>query len=368
MLPFFDLKRVQDEIGDELRGVVDRVINRGDYILGEETVAFEREFSEYIGTKWGIGMNSGSDALLLSLLALGIGKGDEVITVSHTFSATSDAIVRAGAKPIFVDVDERTFCMDASAIEEQITEKTRVLLPVHIYGHPADMSPILQLAEEYSLFVVEDACQAHGAKHMGKKVGSLGHLGCFSFYPTKNLGACGDGGMVLTNDEELAEKLRMLRNYGQKEKYHKVIMGQNSRLDELQAAILRSKLKRLDGWNDRRRMIAGQYHSLLEDTDLILPFEENYALHIYHLYVICHRWRDRLQTQLREKAEIQTMIHYPVPVHQQEFYKKMGCTTHLPITDRVSRQVLSLPMHPWLRDEDVSRIAEGVRMCLNAIC
>jgi len=367
MMPFFDLKRAHTEMGIELMAVIQRVMERGDYILSEETATFETEFSEYIGTKWGVGMNSGSDALLLSLQALGVGKGDEVITVSHTFSSTVDAVVRLGAKPVFVDVDPETFCMDAASIEEKISEKTKALLPVHIYGHPADMDAILQLAEDYNLFVVEDACQAHGTEHDGRKVGGLGHLGCFSFYPTKNLGAGGDGGMVVTNNEEMANKLKMLRNYGLKEKHHKEIMGQNSRLDEVQAAILRAKLKHLDRWNERRRMIANQYNSHLEDTDLVLPTEKEYAQHAYHLYVVRHAKRDLLQNYLRDKAKIQTMVHYPVPVHQQEIYRKMGYTPHLPITEKLSRQVLSLPMHPWLTDEEVSTVAKGVRGCLDAI-
>jgi dTDP-4-amino-4,6-dideoxygalactose transaminase len=367
MMPFFDLKRAHKEMGIELMAVIQRVMEKGDYILSEETAKFEKEFSKYIGTKWGIGMNSGSDALLLSLKALQIGKGDEVITVSHTFSSTVDSVVRLGANPVFVDVDPETFCMDAASIEEKISEKTKALLPVHIYGHPADMDEICQLAEDNNLYVVEDACQAHGADHNGRKVGGLGHLGCFSFYPTKNLGACGDGGMVVTNNEEMANKLKMLRNYGLKGKNHKEIMGQNSRLDEVQAAILRAKLKHLDRWNERRRMIANQYSSYLEDTDLILPIEKEYAKHAYHLYVVQHENRDALQIQLRDNAKIQTMIHYPVPVHQQRIYRKMGYTTLLPKTEKICGQILSLPMHPWLTDEEVATVAKGVRGCIDAV-
>jgi dTDP-4-amino-4,6-dideoxygalactose transaminase len=367
MMPFFDLKKVHTEIGTQLIGAIKRVMERGDYILSEETAAFEKEFSDYIGTKWGVGMNSGSDALLLSLQALEIGKGDEVITVAHTFSSTVDAVVRMGARPVFVDVDPETFCMDTASIEDKISEKTKALLPVHIYGHPADMDAISQLAEHYNLFVVEDACQAHGAEHRGRKVGGLGHLGCFSFYPTKNLGACGDGGMVVTSNEEIAEKLKMLRNYGLKGKHQKEIMGQNSRLDEAQAAILRAKLKHLDRWNERRRVIANQYRSYLEDTNLILPIEKEYAKHAYHLYVVQHEKRDMLQNCLRDKAKIQTMVHYPVPVHQQEIYRKMENTPKLPITEKLCGQILSLPMHPWLTDEEVATVAKGVSRCLDAI-
>ena len=367
MIPFFDLKRAHAEMGIELIGAIQRVMERGEYILSEETTAFEMEFSEYMGTKWGIGMNSGSDALLLSLQALGIGKGDEVITVSHTFSSTVDAVVRLGAKPIFVDVDPETFCMDATIIEDKISEKTKALLPVHIYGHPADMDVILRIAEDHNLYVVEDACQAHGAEYKGRNVGGLGHLGCFSFYPTKNIGACGDGGMVVTNNEEMAKKLSMLRNYGLKEKHRKEIMGQNSRLDETQAAILRVKLKHLKRWNERRRTIASQYSSYLEDTDLILPIEKEYAQHVYHLYVVRHEKRDLLHDYLRDKAKIQTMVHYPVAVHQQEIYRNMGYTPTLPSTEKLCREILSLPMYPWLTDDEVATISKRVRGCLDAI-
>ena len=369
MIPFLNLKRAYSEMGVEIDWAVQRVMQRGNFILGEETEALEKDFSEYIGTKWGVGVNSGSDALLLSLQALEIGKGDEVITVSHTFASTTDAVVRNGAEPIFVDVDPETFCMDAALVEERISERTKALLPVHIYGHPADMDAILKLARDYNLYVVEDACQAHGAKYKGKRVGGLGHLGCFSFYPTKNLGACGDGGMVVTDDEMLASRLRCLRNYGLNERYKKGLMGLNSRLDEIQAAILRTKLKHLDRWNERRRNIARQYGSALKDTGLILPVEKTHAEHIYHLYVIRHKKRDLLQKLLQDK--VQTLIHYPIPVHQQPAYGfgngKADWGRGLPVTETVCKEILSLPMNPYLTDEEVAEVAKSVRGCLNAI-
>jgi dTDP-4-amino-4,6-dideoxygalactose transaminase len=369
MIPFSNFKRAYSEEGIEIDQAVQRVMQRGDFILGEETRALEEDFSGYIGTKWGVGVNSGSDALLLSLQALGIGKGDEVITVSHTFTSTADAVVRNGSEPVFVDVDPETYCMDATLVEEKISEKTKALLPVHIYGHPADMDAIFELARDYNLQVVEDACQAHGAMYKGKRAGGLGHLGCFSFYPTKNLGACGDGGMVVTDDERLAGRLRCLRNYGLSGKYHKDMMGLNSRLDEVQAAILRTKLKHLDSWNERRRNIARQYSSGFEDTDLILPVEKSYARHIYHLFAIRHKKRDLLQKLLKDK--VQTLIHYPIPVHQQQAYRirdrKVGCRKELTVTEAVCKEVLSLPMHPYLTDEEVAEVVKSVRGCLNAI-
>lgn len=369
MIPFLNLKRAYSEMGIEIDRSLQRVMQRGDFVLGEETEALEKDFSEYIGTKWGVGVNSGSDALLLSLQALEIGKGDEVITVSHTFTSTADAVVRNGAEPVFVDVDPETFCMDAALVEERISERTKALLPVHIYGHPADMDAILELARDYNLYVVEDACQAHGAKYKGKRVGGLGHLGCFSFYPTKNLGACGDGGMVVADDEMLASRLRSLRNYGLREKFHKEMMGLNSRLDEIQAAILRTKLKHLDRWNERRRNIARQYSSAFEDTDLVLPVEKTYAQHIYHLFAVRYKKRDLLQKLL--KYQVQTLIHYPIPVHQQKAYRirigKVECIKELPVTEAVCKEVLSLPMHPYLTDEEVAEVVKCVRGCLNAI-
>jgi dTDP-4-amino-4,6-dideoxygalactose transaminase len=362
MIPFIDLKSEYAEINEEIAQAVQRVIKSGWFILGEEIKKFEEEFSKYIGTKYGIGVNSGSDALFLALKALGIGKGDEVITVSHTFISTVDAIVRNGAKPVFVDIDPDTYCIDATKIEEKITERTRAILPVHLYGHPADMAPIMNIAEKYNLFVIEDACQAHGAEYKGRKVGGLGDLGCFSFYPVKNLGAYGDGGIVVTNNEELAEKLGLLRNYGQPQKYHHDFVGVNSRLDEIQATILQVKLKHLDAWNERRRRVAKLYNELLGDSEIVTPIEKGYAKHIYHLYVIRHKDRNKLQQHLSKK-EIQTMIHYPIPVHMQKAYLNLnlGFNVHLPVTEKICNEILSLPMHPGLNDDEVSSIAEVIK-------
>ena len=357
MIPFIDLKREYAEIREEINQAIQRVLDSGQFILGEEVEKFEKEFSKYIGTKYGVCVNSGSDALFLALKALGIGNCDEVITVSHTFISTVDAIVRNGAKPIFVDIETETYCIDVTQLEKKITSKTRAIIPVHLYGHPADMDPIIELAEKYDLYVIEDACQAHGAEYKGKKVGGIGDIGCFSFYPTKNLGAYGDGGMITTNNEELAEKLRMLRNYGSRVKYHHEFLGINSRLDEIQAAILRVKLNHLDEWNERRRKNASLYTELLIDSGIVTPMEKEFAKHVYNLYVIRSKYRNKLQDYLR-KYGIQTLIHYPTPVHMQKAYTSLGFSANLPMTMTICREILSLPMHPWLTNKEIMRIAE----------
>ena len=360
MIPFIDLKREYAELAEELAQAVQEVMTRGWFILGEEVERFEAEFSAYVGTRYAIAVNSGSDALLLAIKALGIGNGDEVVTVSHTFISTADAVVRNAAEPVFVDIDPDTYCIDVAGIEREITDRTKAILPVHLYGHPADMDPIMEVARKYNLAVVEDACQAHGAEYGGSKVGSLGHLGCFSFYPVKNLGAYGDGGIVVTNDERLAREVKMLRNYGEVEKYRHAHLGINSRLDEIQAAILRVKLKYLDEWNERRRRLAQMYSALLEDSDVVTPVEREYAKHVYHLYVIRCGERDKLQRRLSER-QIHTLIHYPIPVHLQEAYHGLGRSTQLTVTERICDEILSLPIHPFLRQDEVAAIVEAVR-------
>ncbi|MGB9915118.1 MAG: DegT/DnrJ/EryC1/StrS family aminotransferase [Candidatus Bathyarchaeales archaeon] len=358
MIPFIDLKREYTEIKCEIDEAIRQVIKKGVFILGEETEKFEREFSSYIGVKYGIGVNSGSDALFLALKALGISTGDEVITVSHTFIATVDAITRNGATPVFVDINPETYCIDAEEIERKITKKTKAILPVHIYGHPSDMDQILEIAQAHDLHVVEDACQAHGAEYKGKKVGSLSDASCFSFYPIKNLGAYGDGGIIATNNEELAAKLRMLRNYGQQQKYHHELIGINSRLDEIQAAMLRVKLKHLNEWNSKRRENAKIYNELLSEAKIITPAEKN-AKHVYHLYVIRCKERDLLKQYLL-KNEIQTLIHYPIPVHKQKAYLNLSSRHQLPITEEICKEILSLPMFPQLTKKEIETVANAV--------
>jgi dTDP-4-amino-4,6-dideoxygalactose transaminase len=356
MIPFVDFKRENEEIGQEILQVIQRVLKSGWFILGEETEKFEDEFSKYIGAKFGIGVNSGSDALYLAVKSLGISIGDEVITVSHTMISTVDAITRNGAKPIFVDINPETYLMDVSKVEAKISDKTRAILPVHLYGQPVDMDPLMEIAEKYGLNVIEDACQAHGAKYRNAKVGSIGDIGCFSFYPTKNLGAYGDGGMLTTSNKELADKLIKMRNYGQSAKYYHDFVGVNSRLDEIQAAILRSKLRHLDEWNEKRRTTAKLYTDLLSKTEVTTPIEKEYAKHAYHLYVIRHKHRDKLQEYLLKQG-VQTLIHYPIPVHNQRAYMR---SDKLPITEKICGEILSLPIYPWLKEDEVKTISEHI--------
>lgn len=360
MINIVDLKSEYQEISSQLGKAIDRVLESGWFIFGEELEGFEKEFSKYIGSKYGVGVNSGSDALFLAVKALGIGEGDEVITVSHTFISTVDAVVRNGARPVFVDIDPDTYCIDVTKIETAITDKTRAILPVHLYGHPADMGSIMEIAKKHKLCVIEDVCQAHGAEYKGKKAGSIGTVGCFSFYPAKNLGAYGDGGIVVTNDEKLAERLKMSRNYGQPKKYYHDFVGVNSRLDEIQAAILRVKLNHLDEWNGRRRRIAKLYHKFFEDSDIVVPVEKEYAHHAYHLYVIRHKDRDNLQQYLLQNG-IQTQIHYPIPVHKQKAYSDSGSDAQLPVTEKVCNEILSLPMHPWLSKDEIEEICRLIK-------
>ncbi|MBN2180327.1 MAG: DegT/DnrJ/EryC1/StrS family aminotransferase [Sedimentisphaerales bacterium] len=363
MIEFAGLQQQYNEIADQIEQAVNGVFKGGWFILGRELENFENEFSRYIGTKFGIGVNSGSDALLLAVQALGIGEGDEVITVSHTFISTVDSIVRNGARPVFLDIDPETFCIDAAQIEKKITKKTRAIIPVHLYGNPADMMTIMEIAENYNLYVIEDASQAHGAKYKGKRVGGIGDIGCFSFYPAKNLGAYGDGGMIVTDNLELAEKMRKLRNYGQPEKNRHDFVGVNSRLDEIQAAVLRIKLKHLDNWNAKRRQIAAQYDSLLSELPVVGPVETEFAEDVYHLYVIKCQQRDALQQKLL-RHDIHTQIHYPVPVHKQKAYLDLGFDVKLPVTEQICGEILSLPIHPWLAEADVQTVADAMKSAL----
>ncbi len=358
-IPCSELKIQYEEIKAEIKAAFDEVFESSWFILGKQVERFEQEFAAYCGASYGIGVGSGTEALHLALLACGVQPGDEVITVANTAVPTVSAISFAQATPVFVDIDPVSYTMDPQAIESKITSRTRVILPVHLYGQPADMDPILDVARRYGLKVVEDACQAHGAEYRGQKVGAIGDLGCFSFYPSKNLGAYGDGGMVVTNDPELADHVRLLRNYGQRKRYYHDIKGFNSRLDELQAAFLRKKLLHLDQWNLRRRALASRYQELLDDS-VIKPVEQSYAYHIYHLYVIRCQRREQLQQHLLENG-IQTLIHYPVPVHLQRAYQDLNLSSKsLPITEQFASEILSLPMFPELTDEQVSIVADRI--------
>lgn len=359
-IQFGDLRRQYFSIKEEIDEAISKVLEKGWYILGENVESFEKEFAAYCGAEFAIGVGSGTEALHLALLACGVQPADEVITVPNTAIPTISAISFANATPIFVDIDPQSYTMNPSKIEERITRKTKVILPVHLYGHPADMDPILEIARHYNLKVIEDAAQAHGAKYKSEQVGTLGDMGCFSFYPSKNLGAYGDGGIVVSNDMELANKICLLRNYGQEKRYYHTIKGFNSRLDEMQAAILRIKLKYLDDWNEKRRKNAAAYCQLIENNSIGKPNEADFAYHIFHLFVIRCERRNELQAFLNKK-EIGTFIHYPIPVHLQKAYLNLGLPKgNYPITEKYAEQILSLPMFPELVSEEIEYISSSI--------
>ena len=365
MIPLVDLKAQYDSIKPEIDNAIQRVLDSTSFIMGEELERFEEEFALFCNTKYAIGVANGSDALILALRACDINKGDEVITVPHTFIATAEAISNVGGKIIFVDIDSKSYTVDVSKIEEKISNKTKAIIPVHLYGQPADMDPIMRLTKKYNLKVIEDAAQAHGAEYKGKKVGSIGDVACFSFYPGKNLGAYGDAGMITTNNEEIANKLKMLRNHGRlTAKYEHEIEGYSSRLDNLQAAILRVKLKYLNKWNDLRRRNAKKYNELLSNIGgIITPYEADYAKHVYHLYVIRTEDRDKLREELKSNG-IATGIHYPIPLHLQEAYNYLGYKSgDFPVTEKASKEILSLPMFAELSDEQIEEIVELIKNC-----
>ncbi|MGQ9896458.1 MAG: DegT/DnrJ/EryC1/StrS family aminotransferase [Acidobacteriota bacterium] len=360
-IPFVDLQAQYRSLQDELNAAVLAVMQQCNFILGKEVTDFERAFADYVGTQYCVGVASGLDALRLALEALGIGPGDEVIVPAHTFIASALAVSAVGARPVLVEVDEASFNIDPARIEAAITPRTKAIMPVHLYGQPADMDPILNLARQYSLRVIEDASQAHGARYRGRRVGALGDAGCFSFYPGKNLGAYGDAGGLVTNDAVLAEKVRFLRNYGQEVKYKHVVKGYNLRLDTLQAAVLGVKLRYLDTWNARRAAHAAAYTHALEGVgDLQLPRVIT-GDHVFHLYVIRTQQRDALQAHLNRQG-IATVIHYPIPIHLQAAYADLGYTHGtFPITERLSGEILSLPMYAELTAEQQNYVTAAVK-------
>lgn len=360
VIEFFDFKREIAAIGGEIRSAVERVLVSGRYILGEELTAFEGDFARLCGCLHGIGTANGTDALFLTLKACGIGPGDEVITVANTFAATALAIAYTGATPVFVDIGASSHLIDPGRIEAALTVRTRAILPVHLYGQCADMDRIMAIAESRGVVVIEDACQAHGALYKGRKAGSLGHAAAFSFYPTKNLGAYGDAGMVVTRDEALHARVRMLRNYGQTDRYHHEIQGYNSRLDELQAAVLRTKLSHLEQWNTRRQALAERYAAGLKDIDLLPVRLDEGSTHVRHLYVIAVEDRDALQAHLASQG-IGTLIHYPVPLHRQKAFTDARVAGGMEHTERRAAQILSLPLHPWLTDEEADTVIACIR-------
>lgn len=355
-IPFLDLKAQYAAIREEVDAAALRVLASGSYVLGPDVEAFEKEFAKQHGAGYAVAVNTGTSALHVALLAGGIGPGDEVITVSMTFIATVSAIRYTGATPVFVDVDPITCTMDVAAIESRITPRTRAIMPVHLYGQPADMDPIMEIAERRNLLVIEDAAQAHAAEYKGRRVGGIGHMAAFSFYPGKNLGAYGEGGLATTGDERYARTMRLLRDWGQERKYYHDIHAFNYRMDAIQGAILRVKLKRLDQWTSGRRAHARQYDTLLGNA-IRHAIEADGRRHVYHIYGVYHEKRAELQEALRA-AGIHTGIHYPIPVHLQRAYGDLGYAKgDLPVTEQIAAEQLSLPMYPELTDEQIARVA-----------
>lgn len=390
-IPLINLKKQYETIKSDIDKAVLEVLSSAQYIMGENVKQFEKEFSEYIGANYSVSVGNGTDALVIALKALGIGEGDEVITTPFTFFATAESISSVGAKPVFVDVRLDTFNIDPSNIEEKITSRTKAIMPVHIFGQPADMDEINEIAKKYNLKVIEDACQAVGAEYKGRKTGTLGDIACFSFFPTKNLGCAGDGGIIVTDDEKLATVCRALRTHGSGAdgkkaynllnnieenvdedkntdntvynplKYYNYIIGHNSRLDELQAAILRVKLKKLDSWNDLRRHHAYFYNENLSDTDLVIPYEDKYVKHVYHMYVLQSEKRQEVVSYLKDKG-IATGIYYPVPVHLQKVYTSLGYKPgDLPNAEYLSGRTFAIPMFPELTDKEKLYIVENLK-------
>jgi len=366
-VPFVDFGPHVSALRTEIHAAIARVLDSGWFILGPEVEAFERELAAQLGTRDAVSVANGTDALQLALEARGVGPGHEVITSSLSAAFSGLAIVRTGAVPIFVDVDGRTLNLDPAAVASALTPRTKALMPVHLYGHPADLDPLLELARAHGLVVIEDACQAHGAKYKGRSVGAVSGVAALSFYPTKNLGAFGDGGAVLVEDPGVAARLRQLRNGGQTERYHHEIIGTNSRLDELHAAILRAKLKHLPAWNERRRELAALYSAELEGSGVELQVEEPWARAVQHLYVIRHDRRDALQAELKRRG-VGTLVHFPIPLHLQRCFAVSGQPpVRLPVVERECQRLLSLPLYPELGDDQVRYVAGAVRASVAAL-
>ena len=360
-IPFVDLKTLHAGMRDELREVFDRVLDESTFVLGPEVQRFEEEFAAYVGTAYCVAVNTGTAALHLALAALGVGPGDEVITVSQTFIATAEAITAVGARPVFVDVDPVSYTMDPALLEAAITSRTRAIIPVHLYGQTAAMDPILELAASRGIPVVEDACQAHGATYKGRKAGSMGAAGCFSFYPGKNLGACGEGGAVTTNDPDLAYRIRLWRDHGSAKRYEHLFPGLNLRMEGIQGGILSVKLKYLDHWNNQRREAAATYRNALAYTDLQTPTETADNHHVYHLYVVQSDDRDALRERL-SAAGVETGLHYPIPLHLQKAYHSLGYKVgDFPVTERLRDRILSLPIYPGIPTQALELVILEVR-------
>jgi dTDP-4-amino-4,6-dideoxygalactose transaminase len=361
-VPFLDLWSQHLPLMSEFNQAIQEVIESSAFAGGRFVTAFEEDFAAYCNAPYAIGVGSGTEALWLSLLACGVGAGDEVITVPSTFMATAEAITHCGARPVFVDVDERTYTMNPDALKHALTAKTKAIIPVHLFGQPADLDPIVEFGRKHGLFVIEDACQAHGATYKGKRVGTFGETACFSFYPGKNLGAFGEAGAIVTSSAELDEKIKILRDHGQERKYFHSVVGWNCRMDGIQAAVLRIKLRQLEAANQRRRNHAAQYDAGLRDFDwVITPAQASFARHVYHIYAIRVSDRDEAIKNLADQG-IATGIHYPVPVHLQEAYQALGYAPgSFPIAERCAAEFLSLPMYPELTHSQVEQVIQGVK-------
>lgn len=360
-VPFLDLKLQNTPLRDEIRAAIDEVIDSSAFAGGPFVAQFEQDFAAYCHCAHAIGVGNGTDALWLSLLALGVGPGDEIITVPSTFMATAEAITYCGAKPVFVDIDPVTYTMDPAGLERAITNRTKAIIPVHLFGQVADMDPIMEIARRHRLFVIEDACQAHGAEYKGRRAGSIGDAGCFSFYPGKNLGAFGEAGAVVTNNRELDEKIRVLRDHGQARKYHHVAVGWNCRMDGIQGAVLKIKLNHLDRGNDLRRSHAAEYDRAFRRLEgIVTPVEASNRKHVYHVYSLRVQDRNGVMKKLTEEG-IGCGIHYPVPVHLQEAYQSLGGVPgDFPIAEQCASEFISLPMFPELTSAQRSRVIEVV--------
>jgi dTDP-4-amino-4,6-dideoxygalactose transaminase len=366
-VPFLDLQACHLEILEEVEDAVQRVLRSGHYVLGAEVEAFEQEFASFCEARHCVGVANGLDAIRLALLALGVGPDDEVIVPTNTYIATWLAVSQCGAKPVPAEPDPLTFNLDPTRLEAAITPRTRVILPVHLYGQPCDMDPILALARQHGLYVLEDASQAHGARYKGKRIGAHGDAVTWSFYPGKNLGAYGDGGAVTTDRPEVADRIRVLRNYGSREKYVNEMRGYNSRLDQIQAAVLRIKLAHLDRWNERRRVLAARYLAGLPHPGIVLPSVPAWAETVWHLFVVRSELRDQLQLRLKE-AGVDTLIHYPIPPHLQQAYSDLGFTPgDFPVAERLHREVLSLPMFPTMSLEQSDQVVQACRRALSEL-
>jgi dTDP-4-amino-4,6-dideoxygalactose transaminase len=364
-IPLIDMVAQYRSIQTEIDEAIKQVLEAGQFILGPNVAALEKEVANYLGTEHAVGVASGTDALILALRSIGIGPGDEVIMPAYTFFATAEAVMLVGATPVFVDIEPDTYCVDVQQVADRITTRTKAIIPVHLYGHPANLTPLLELAEAHGLKIVEDNAQAFGAEYRGAKTGSLGDAGCLSFFPSKNLGGFGDGGMIVTNDAGVAERARMLRTHGWRKKYHPELLGYNSRLDEIQAAILRVKLRHLETWTEQRRELASQYTDRLLKLGITVPLEASYARHVYHLYIIRVPERDKVQQLLKESG-VASAIYYPLPLHLLEPCRRFGYQEgSFPVSEEACRQTLSIPFFPEMSEEQMERVVEVMSYTLS---